>query len=34
MTGNEGKFVVKELIELVREALAQEETAPAPGVAA
>jgi Fe-S oxidoreductase len=33
-TGNEGKFVVKELIELVREALEREQTAPAPGVAA
>jgi hypothetical protein len=27
-TGNEGKFVVKELIELVREALEQEQAAP------
>jgi Fe-S oxidoreductase/nitrate reductase gamma subunit len=33
-TGNEGKFVVRELIELVREALEQKQSAPAPGVAA
>jgi Fe-S oxidoreductase/nitrate reductase gamma subunit len=33
-TGNEGKFVVKELIELVREALEQEKTTTAPGVVA
>jgi hypothetical protein len=31
-TGNEGKFVVRELIELLREALEQEQAAPAPGV--
>jgi Fe-S oxidoreductase len=34
MTGNEGKFVVRELIELVREALEQKQATPAPGVAA
>ena len=33
-TGNEGKFVVKELIELIGEALAREQAVPAPGVAA
>jgi hypothetical protein len=33
-TGNEGKFVVRELIELLREALEQEQAAPAPGVVA
>jgi hypothetical protein len=31
-TGNEGKFVVKELIELVREAVAPPLAAPAPSV--
>jgi Fe-S oxidoreductase len=33
-TGNEGKFVVKELIELIREALENRQAAPAAGVAA
>lgn len=33
-TGNEGKFVVRELIELLREALEQEQVAPASGVVA
>jgi Fe-S oxidoreductase/nitrate reductase gamma subunit len=33
-TGNEGKFVVRELIELLREALEQEQAAPTPGVVA
>jgi hypothetical protein len=33
-TGNEGRFVVRELIELVREALEQGQPAAAPGVAA
>jgi Fe-S oxidoreductase len=33
-TGNEGKFVVKELIELIREALEREQAVPASGVAA
>jgi len=34
MTGNEGKFVVRELIELVGEALEHRQTAVTPGVAA
>jgi len=33
-TGNEGRFVVRELIELVREALGDRQAAAAPGVAA
>jgi hypothetical protein len=33
-TGNEGKFVVRELIELLRDALEQEQAAPTPGVVA
>ena len=33
-TGNEGRFVVRELIELVREALAHRQAQGAPGVAA
>jgi Fe-S oxidoreductase len=33
-TGNEGKFVVRELIELLREALQQEKVTTAPGVVA
>ncbi len=33
-TGNEGKFVVKELIELIREALEPQQAAPLPDVAA
>jgi hypothetical protein len=33
-TGNEGRFVVRELIELVREALGQRPAESAPGVAA
>ena len=33
-TGNEGRFVVRELIELVRDALGHREAASAPGVAA
>jgi Fe-S oxidoreductase len=33
-TGNEGKFVVRELIELLREAIEQEQAAPTPGVVA
>jgi hypothetical protein len=33
-TGLEGKFVVRELIELVREALAQPQSTPAAPVAA
>jgi hypothetical protein len=33
-TGYEGQFVVRELIELVREALVREQVAPVPGVAA
>jgi Fe-S oxidoreductase len=33
-TGNEARFTVRELIELVREALGERQVAPAPGVAA
>jgi Fe-S oxidoreductase len=33
-TGNEGKFVVRELIELLRDALEEEKVAPTAGVVA